>query len=171
MAKKKELTIEEKLEQEKQSGLRNIENELSNINKPSYSFNIGDKVRYGNLKESIVDEVLYGGKVYGLKCIATNNNYGNPYDYETYRVAMWTEVRPLGSGDTEFAENQDVKLYFNNSHIESLIHKHYHFGVDFNPDYQRGYVWEQEDKALLLDSLFKNIDIGKFLSIRLSDDE
>ena len=28
MAKKKELTIEEKLEQEKQRGLRNIENEL-----------------------------------------------------------------------------------------------------------------------------------------------
>lgn len=171
MAEKKELTIEEKLEQEKQSGLRNIENELSHINEPSYSFNIGDKVRYGNLKESIVDEVLYGGKVYGLKCIATNNNYGNPYDYETYRVAMWTEVRPLGSGDTEFAKNQDVKLYFNNSHIESLIHKHYHFGVDFNPDYQRGYVWEQEDKELLLDSIFKNIDIGKFVFIRLSDDE
>ena len=81
---KKELTVEEKLEQEKQSGLRNIEDELSHINEPSYSFNIGDKVRYGNLKESIVDEVLYGGKVYGLKCIATNNNYGNPYDYETY---------------------------------------------------------------------------------------
>lgn len=168
---KKELTVEEKLEQEKQSGLRNIEDELSHINDPSYFFNTGDKVRYGAMKESVVDEVLYDGKVYGLKCIATNNNYGHPYDYETYRVVMWTEIRPLESGDTTFAENQDVRLYFNNSTIDSLIHKHYHFGVDFNPDYQRGYVWEQEDKELLLDSIFKNIDIGKFVFIRLSDAE
>ena len=41
---KKELTVEEKLEQEKQSGLRNIEDELSHINDSSYFFNIGDKV-------------------------------------------------------------------------------------------------------------------------------
>lgn len=168
---KKELTIEEKLEQEKRSGLRNIENELSHINEPSYSFDVGDKVKYGAMKECVVDEVLYDDKVYGLKCIATNNNYGNSYDYETYRVVMWTEVRPLESGDTTFAENQDVKLYFNNSTIDSLIHKHYHFGIDFNPDYQRGYVWEQEDKELLIDSIFKNIDIGKFVFIRLSDAE
>lgn len=171
MAKKKELTVEEKLIQEKQNALNNIERELAYINEPSYLFNLGDKVRYGNLKESIVDEILYDGKVYGLKCIATNNNYGHPYDYETYRVVSWTEIRPLEHGDTSFAENQDVKLYFNNSHIESLIHKHYHFGVDFNPDYQRGYVWTQEDKELLLDSVFKNIDIGKFVFIRLSDYE
>lgn len=64
-----------------------------------------------------------------------------------------------------------MKLYFINSNIESLIHKHYYFGVDFNPDYQRGYVWTQEDKELLLDSIFKNIDIGKFVFIRLSDAE
>ena len=37
----KDLNRLEKLEQEKQSGLRNIENELSHINEPSYSFNIG----------------------------------------------------------------------------------------------------------------------------------
>lgn len=170
-AEKKELTIEDKLQKEKEHGLSNIERELPFINEPSYSFNIGDEVRYGNLKQSIVDEVLYDGKVYGLKCIATEHNYGRPYDYETYRVVSWTEIRPMTVGVTNFAENQDVRLYYNNSHIESLIHKHYHFGIDFNPDYQRGYVWDQKDKELLLDSIFKNIDIGKFVFIHLSDDE
>ena len=171
MAKKKELTVEERLLQEKQNALNNIKKELAYINEPSYHFNLGDKVRYGNLKESIVDDILYDGKVYGLKCIATNNNYGNPYDYETYRVVSWIDIRPLEHGNTSFAENQDVELYFNNSCIDSLIRKNYHFGIDFNPDYQRGYVWEQEDKELLLDSVFKNIDIGKFVFIRLSDSE
>ena len=65
--KKKELTIEERLEQEKQQGLSNIERELPYINTPSYYFNVGDKVSYGSLKESIVDEIFYDGKVYGLK--------------------------------------------------------------------------------------------------------
>lgn len=170
-AEKKELTVEERLQQEKEHGLSAIERELPFINEPSYSFNVGDKVVYGALKESIVDEIFYDGKVYGLKCIATNNNYGNPYDYETYRVAAWTEVRPIINGDTSFAENQEVKLDYFNSTVESLIRKHYHFGVDFDPDYQRGYVWDQKDKELLLDSVFKNIDIGKFTFIKLSNDE
>ena len=171
MARKKELTKEEKLEQEKQNGLSSIKREIPYINEPSYSFNIGDKVRYGAMKESIVDEILYDGKVYVLKCIATDNNYGKPYDYEAYRVVSWMQIRPIEFGDTNFTENEDVRLYFNNSNIEHLIHTHYHFGVDFNPEYQRGYVWTQEDKELLLDSVFKNIDIGKFALIRLSDAE
>lgn len=171
MARRKELTAEEKLEQTKQNELSNIKREVPYINEPSYSFNIGDKVHYGALKEAVVDEILYDGKVYGLKCIATDNNYGKPYDYETYRVTSWMHIRPIGYGDTNFTENEDVILHYNNSSVEHLINMHYHFGIDFDPDYQRGYVWTQEDKELLLDSIFKNIDIGKFALIRLSDSE
>lgn len=173
MAKKKtekELTTEEKLEREKQIGISHIQMEVPHINEPSYNFNIGDKVAYGSMKSAVVDDILYDGKVYGLRCIATEYNYGNPYDHEVYRIATWTEVRPCGcGGDTDFARNQDIKLYYNNSTVESLIRKHYFFGVNFEPDYQRGYVWSQEDKELLLDSVFNNIDIGKFVFIQLPD--
>lgn len=175
MARKKverELTAEEKLQQQKERALEHIQREIPFINEPSYFFNIGDKVSYGSLKESIVEEILCDGKVYVLKCIATENNYGKPYDYETYRVASWVQIRPVGCGtNTMFAENQDVRLSYNNTTIESLMYYHYHFGIDFNPDYQRGYVWDQKDKELLLDSIFKNIDIGKFVLIHLSDKE
>lgn len=171
MARRKELTAEEKLEQTKQNELSNIKRELPYINEPSYRFNIGDKVRYGAIKESIVDEILYDGKVYGLKCVVTDNNYGKPFDYEAYRVVSWMQIRPIGYGDTDFTENEDVRMHFNNSTIEHLIYMHYHFGIDFNPDYQRGYVWTQEDKELLLDSVFKNIEIGKFALIHLSTSE
>ena len=165
-AEKKQLTIEERLAEEKEHGLYNIRFELHNINKPSYKFNVGDKVSFGALKESVVDEVLYDGKVYGLRCIATDNNYGNPFDYETYRVAAWTSVRPLQHGNTDFSKNQDIRLYFNNSTIESIIHKYYAFGVDMEPEYQRDYVWEDKDKEFLIDSIFNNIDIGKFVFVR-----
>ena len=49
MAKKKELTVVERLAQEKQNDLNNIERELAYINEPSFYFNLGDKVKYGNL--------------------------------------------------------------------------------------------------------------------------
>lgn len=40
-----------------------------------------------------------------------------------------------------------------------------------NTYYQRGYVWTKEDKELLIDSVFNNIDIGKFVLVHLSDYE
>lgn len=172
MARKKELTIEGKLQIAKENGLRDIERKIQFLNTPSYFFNVGDKVSYGALKESVVEEVLYDGKAYVLKCIATNNNYGKPYDYDTYRVASWVNVRPIGYiADTNFSENQYIRLDFYNSAIESLLIRNYSSGIDLEPDYQRGYVWEQKDKEMLLGSIFKNIDIGKFVLIHLSDKE
>lgn len=168
---KKELTVEERLQQEKENGLRSIQRELDFINTPSYFFNIGDEVELGSLKQCVIDEILYDGKVYGVKCVATDNNWGNPFDYETYRVVPWTTVRPISSGNSSFAENQDIRLDFYNSTVKGLILMNYHFGIDFNPEYQRGYVWELEDKELLIDSIFKNIDIGKFVFVHLSDEE
>ena len=172
MAKKKELTKEEKFKREKESGLRNIEEKVPYLNTPSYFFGVGEKVSHGSLKESVVKEVLYDGKVYVLECIETDDNYGDPFDYETYRVAPWVEVRPIcNSTDTNFSENQDVRLDYHSSSIEGLLLKKYGFGIDFDPDYQRGYVWDETDKELLLDSIFKNIDIGKFVLIHLSYEE
>lgn len=168
----KELTKEEKLQQEKERGIEQIQRELPFINTPSYFFNVGDKVSYGAIKESVVEDILYDGKVYVLKCVATNNNYGRPYDYETYRVTSWTNVRPIcPDNDTNFSENQDVRLDYYNSTIESLLRRNYAFGIDFDPDYQREYVWDAKDKEMLLDSIFKNIDIGKFVLIHVSDEE
>ena len=171
MAKKKELTIEEKLQQERERAIQFIKNEVENLNEPTYFFNVGDKVQFGSLKESTVEEVLYDGKVYGLHCVATNENYGNPYDYETYRVVSWMEVRPLNCSQTDFSRNQDTRIYFNNCDISSILSKYYHFGINMSPDYQRGYVWEQSDKELLIDSVFNNIDIGKFALVHLNEEK
>lgn len=166
---KKELTTEERLEQEKNIEISHIQMEVPHINEPSYSFNIGDEVKYGAMKSAVVDDILFNGKVYGLRCIAEENNYGNVYDHEVYRVAAWMDVRPCSFGETDFARNQDIRLNFVNSNVESLIRKHYFFGVNFEPDYQRGYVWTKEDKEMLIDSIFNNIDIGKFVFVQLPD--
>lgn len=165
--KNKKLTIEEKLQLERENGLRDIKREIIYANEPTYYFNVGDKVKLGMIKESVVEEVLYGGKAYVLRCTMTDTNYGNSFDYETYRVVMWTDVRPITNDKTKFAENQNIRLNFYNINLDSLINRYYHFGIDMSPDYQRDYVWDQYDKELLIDSIFKNIDIGKFAFIKI----
>ena len=167
----KELTKEELWEQQKARDLSFIERELPFIPEPSYRFNIGDKVVCGRLRDVTVEEILHDGRVYVLRCTRENNNIGQPKDLEVCHVCSWLDVRPFIKGETEFTKNEDVRLHFNSSTIEGLLHMAYHFGVDFDPEYQRGLVWTDEDKEKLLWSVFNNVDIGKFAFIRLDNDE
>ena len=64
---------------------------------------------------------------------------------------------------------KNIDINFINSSIESLIFKYYNFGIDLDPDYQRGYVWAKKDKEDLIDSIFNNISLGKFALNHLSD--
>ena len=169
MARKKELTPEEKFLREKERDMGFIKERIQNLNEPSYFFNIGDKVQYGAIEESIVDEILYDGKVYVLRT-KKRAPFNGAHEEDGCAVVAWCDIRPLEYGNTTFARNQDVRLYFQSSSIESLIFKYYHFGVDMEPEYQRGYVWDESDKELLLDSIFNNIDIGKFVFISVSDE-
>ena len=59
-----------------------------------------------------------------------------------------------------------VQIRFYNNDIDSLMSKVYHSGVDFNPNYQRDLVWSMEQKLSLMDSIFNNIEIGKFTFIK-----
>ncbi len=174
MARKKSepKTKEQLLLEEKEREINFIKERVKYINEPTYKFEVGEKVQYGALKESIVEEILYDGRVYVLKCIATNNNYGKPYDYEVYRVCAWHDVRPIKENDTHFAKSGEERiiLRFNDSTIESLLHDYYNFGIDMNPEYQRDYVWDEQDKEYLLESIFDNIDIGKFVLIDLGEE-
>lgn len=51
--------------------------------------------------------------------------------------------------------------------INSIFTTVYSFGLDMDPDYQRGNVWLIEDKVKLIDSIFNNVDIGKFAFIKV----
>jgi hypothetical protein len=49
--------------------------------------------------------------------------------------------------------------------VSSLLSYHYNFGINFNPVYQRDFVWSEKDQLTLIDSIFNNIEIGKFALI------
>lgn len=136
---------------------------------PSYRFAVGDKVQVGQLLNCVVDEILEGGYMYLVRSGPNSDNYS---------CWAWTNVRPLDDDkDTQFAKRDSAlsRLHYSNRKMYSLLNYHYLFGVDFNPDYQRGSVWDEEDREKLLDSIFAGREIGRFVFkqlpfIRANDD-
>lgn len=127
----------------------------------SYRFAVGDKVQVGNLQNCVVDEILEGGYMYLIRSGPNSDNYS---------CWAWTSVRPLDDDkDTKFAKRDSAlsRLHYSNRNMYSLLNYHYLFGVDFNPDYQRGSVWDEEDREKLLDSIFAGREIGCFVFKRL----
>ena len=124
---------------------------------PSYRFEVGDSVSIGALKNCVVDEVCEDGKYYGIK-------YGK--DGACYGYWSWLDVRPIPTSlEAKYAQKDSplFRMSFSNRSIESLLHMYYYFGVDMEPDYQRGSFWNDEDRVKLLDSIFAGREIGRFV--------
>lgn len=130
---------------------------------PTYTHKVGDRICFGNFQNCIVDEVtsFNGNTVYGFTC--TNKDGTEEY----YRYAPWYRVRPYNiiKGDTNFTKENNIYIRFHQTSLESLLNNFYYCGVEMNPPYQRGYVWDEKDKESLLDSIFNHIEIGKFAFI------
>lgn len=134
------------------------ENRILRCPSPKYTYKEGDRVQVGNFSNCQVNQVLEDGKVY--YCI----EYGE--EYPRYGYWMWYEVKPVPTSmEYELANNDSVLCRMNhtNRSIESLLHMVYFFGMDFNPPYQRGFVWDREDMEKLMDSIFNGRGIGLFV--------
>ncbi len=175
------LTPEQKEAQRKASELANIEsNRQRDINDRlkdvaegrvspvrTRMHSIGDKVEYGAFEEVWVKDILANGLVYILGVISSERDKGK---FEDQRVAAWHDVFPFRTIEEKKAvpvlnKKFDFGNVFNQP-ITSLLHRHYYWGVDMNPEYQRGNVWSLEDKVALIDSLFNDIEIGRVVLMK-----
>lgn len=166
--KRSEISIEKQKEQRLQFELKEIKERLYLIPLPTHLFNVGDRAIIGRLEDVYVEEVLEQGRIYKIDYTFTENNYGNPIKYEhNKRYVGWFDIRKYQENTSDnLIKNKDLQLCYSQRSMRDLITKAYFFGVDFNPDYQRDYVWELEDKISLIDSIFNNVDIGKFVFIK-----
>ena len=164
--KKEEIikTPEELQEERLQRDLSFIQQDF--IPEPTYSFEIGDSVSYGAFTESIINSYREDKKMYKvqLKHIKKNNEE-EVYSYEL-RWIEWFRLRPINKNEESLIQNEDIRLNYSQTFLETLMSKAYHFGINFDVDYQRDYVWDIKDKENLIDSIFNNIDIGKFVFAR-----
>ena len=170
MAKVKKLQkTQEELNQDRlKRDIVEMERNLRLIPQPTYFYNIGDKVLIGNLDNVIVSDILFDSKVYEITYSSTNANYGNPITTDGQKmIVKWIDIRKVTKEKYDsFVKNNDLRLSYSQNHLGSLFSKTYHFGVNFEPEYQRDYVWELEDKVSLIDSIFNHISIGNFVFIR-----
>jgi uncharacterized protein with ParB-like and HNH nuclease domain len=171
MAKRKNNEVD--LEEKRKRDLQNERNESLWIPDPTYYFSEGDSAEIGNLENVLVCDVFENGKVYEIDYSKTDNNYGIPVTSHHNRMFVkWYEIRPLSGESHNLIENDDLRLHYQQRDTMGILGNLYDFRTDMNPSYQRGYVWDMSDQIALIDSVFKNIDIGKFVFIKLpySDD-
>lgn len=175
------LTPEEKVAKEKEQALaiaeanrqRDINDRLKDVAEGRVSPNrtrthsIGDKVEFGAFEEVWVKDILANGLVYVLGVISFERDKGK---FEDQRVAAWHDVFPYRTSEEKKAVPVlNKKFYFGNvfnQPISSVLHRHYYWGVDMNPEYQRGNVWSLEDKVALIDSIFNDIEIGRIVLMK-----
>lgn len=90
----------------------------------------------------------------------------NPPEY-TEGIRPWTSVFFKNWQNTSFYKDDQVFIRQSNSRIDSLLCVVYSFGVNLDPVYQRGIVWNDEEKHNLIDSIYNKVEIGRFLLRRL----
>ncbi len=134
------------------------------VPEPTYYYNIGDIVSIGSLDDAVIVDILDNGKLYEIDYTATDNNYGNPIiKHHSRNYWHWYEIRPVVKINHNLIKNDDMRLGYSQRQLQSIFTNVYSFGTNLDPIYQRGYVWELEDKINLIDSIFNNVDIGKFV--------
>lgn len=127
--------------------------ELKFCPEPTVFFDVGEKVIYGNHSDCHIEEILFGSMAYVVRM------------KNGIQIVLWWSIEKwhsIGCKSLWISDEEDVFVSYDTMRILSLIHDMFFFGVEMNPHYQRGNVWEYGDKLSLIDSIFKNNDIGKF---------
>ena len=146
-----------------------IERGLIPLN-PTRSFEPGERIIFGAHDEVYVREVHSDGLFYICEGIGIKRGRNVPRANEFF-VQPWYDIYKYNQErKTEFTKKEKYYIRQLNSGIESLLHLVYapHAGVDFDVEYQREHVWELEDKVDLIDSIYNNVDIGKFVFVQNS---
>jgi hypothetical protein len=137
---------------------------------PTRTFEIGEIVKYGNHDRTQVQEIFYHNGVacnYGIRNWGTKMKYGVPVEYSDNQIVSWYRLSKINSIDPaiEFFNEKDFYIHYSNYDIEGIISKVLSpsAGVNFEPTYQRDYVWSDIDRENLITSIFNNNSIGSFV--------
>lgn len=140
---------------------------------PTIAYYVGDRVKYGNWDWSGILKVCEGGRYYKLFSMTWKTGRNIPdqtehkihylpwYDFQPYMTAEENEKRE------RFEQDDDIFFSYSQRDMSGLMNYYFSkYGIDLEPEYQRGNVWDLEQKRALIDSVFRNIDIGKLAIIK-----
>ena len=160
-----EAAVKSRAERQLEMSLEKCQQEVEGT-KSKYSYTVGETVapRQANWKSLEILEILDEGRIFKVKIMFHDEKKQsiNPkIDYVSHLQIVPENLELAPS----MAKRSLSRMIFSNNEIGSLIHMHYFFGIDYDPEYQRGLVWNQDDNEKLIDSIMNEIDIGKFAFI------
>jgi hypothetical protein len=138
------------------------------IPEPAYFHEVGDEVDYGAWKYTEILDVLDGGKIYKCYSCTMHNHYGKLVFGDKIHFEPWYRLGFIKENwPNSVEENNDIFFHYSQRDLSGLLSLMFSsYGIDLEPNYQRGNVWIETQKISLIDSIFKNIDIGKFTIIK-----
>lgn len=135
----------------------------------NYHFKVGQSVIYGNLPDVRIEEILDNGRLLHISYHDRGETYGVKYDHKRRlpRIVWWVDVETI-TKDVESigGKASHIRASYSTTMLDAIIHRVYWHGLIDSPDYQREYVWTEEDKVRLIDSILNGFDIGKFVFVR-----
>jgi len=176
MAKKVkvELTQEQIYEQNKASTIKDIKEDFTRIGyapNDRKKFTIGEDVYVHNggfISAKVVDIIDTDIYEVFITYKTTKSYSSDEYIDARKRILGWYDVFKLSNRECDLDLGEDLRLQFMQQSVSSLVESYIiSFGVDFNPDYQRELVWNNENNEKLIESIFNRVDIGKFVFIHL----
>jgi len=153
-----------------------LERELHDIRskvipEPAYLHKVGDRVVYGAYDYTEIMEVVDDGKFYRChSCtISRNTNRGDVW-HEKQHYETWYNLiayKDYEDWPERIVEDKDIHFNYMQRDLIGVMGMMFSsYGLDLDPEYQRGNVWTMPQKVALVESVFKNIDIGKFTIIK-----
>lgn len=161
----REPTHEEKMVEAERAFLDDFDRTQEEIQPaPTRMFENGELVRVGNLQNVVVLKKLFDGKAYVYRC----DWQGKRDDPVTvhYRCSWWFDLEKMVDTSARPQLMSGYKQYpAISSDISAILHHMQGGGLVCDPMYQRGYVWSEENKDALIESIFERLDIGAFLLV------
>lgn len=156
-------TIEEQIAKAKDAFYHWDNTPISLQPRPTRAFEVGEQVNIGNLKEVFIDEVLEDGMAYLYHCTWIERDEDPVIQY---RVAWWFDVNKTKNNVDAPRLMSEYRQYpAISTSLDSILHYLVSGGIVCDPRYQRGYVWTEQNKDALIESVFDRLDIGSFLFV------
>lgn len=173
-AKKIQLTEEEIYEQNRARTIKEIKEDFTRIGyapnaRKRFHLDESVYVHNGGLISAKIVDIIETDIYEVFITYRTTEAYKSKEVIKTRkRILGWYDVFKLANEDCDIELGEDLRLSFMQQQISSLLGSYVtHFGVDFNPSYQRDLVWDLENEQKLIESVFNRVDIGKFVFIHL----
>jgi hypothetical protein len=156
----------------KWGGLEDIRQKCNTSN-PTLKFNVGDRVKLGNITEVTIVMVLDDNQIYYVKCKNVNGKNSQNAGQESidYRFVPWYSLDIYRTPEEiakipRLLKDDGLYINFSQRQVSCLVHDLQEDWMEDEPEYQRGLVWTHEDKEALIESMFNKVDIGKFTIIK-----